>query len=133
MALLARASDVSLDTSSGMFAPQIAGLLAGAAIAAGDALYIKSSDNRLYPSNGTAANEAAEFVGMAAAAASAGEPVTAFGIGARFHYGSGLTPGDKYFIAATAGRLDTAATTGGVNAIARAVDTTDIVIIRASE
>lgn len=134
MALVSRASDVSLDSSTGMFAPQLTGLLAGEAIDAGAACYIKTADGKVYMSNGTAANEAAEFIGIAAAAASIGRAVTVFGLGARFRYAaSGLGPGDKYFIAATAGRLDTAATTGGVNAVARAVNATDIVIIRASE
>jgi hypothetical protein len=58
--------------------------------------------------------------------------VTLFGYGARFKYGSGLTPGALYFVGATAGRLDTAATTGDAAGVAVALDTTDIMVIRAN-
>lgn len=133
MALVTRDSAASMDASTGMFAGQITGLVAGEALDVAAPCYIKSSDGKVYMSNGTAANEAAEFVGFTPRAAVAGEPITLFHIGARFRYGSGLTPGDKYFLGATAGRLDTAATTGGTVALARAVTSTDIVVIRASE
>jgi hypothetical protein len=33
-------------------------------------------------------------------------------------YGSGLTPGARYFVSATAGAIDDAATTGGTVAVA---------------
>lgn len=133
MALVTRIAKPSVDTSTAQFAPQIPDLIAGEDIDAGACCYIKSSDGKVYMSNGTAANEAAEFIGMSPRAAKLGEPVTVFGIGTRFRYGTGLTPGDKYFVAATAGRLDTAATTGGTVAVARAVTAQDVVIIRASE
>jgi hypothetical protein len=134
MALLTRSTRASMDATTGMFAQQLTGLVCGEDIDVAAPLYIKSSDGKLYMSNGTAANEAAEFVGMSPRAASAGQPLAVFALGARFKYSDGgLTPGDKYFIGATAGRLDTAATTGGDVAIARAVTAHDIVIIRASE
>jgi hypothetical protein len=41
-------------------------------------------------------------------------------------YGSGLTPGARYFISATAGAIDDAATTGGTVAIGFAVSATRI-------
>jgi hypothetical protein len=133
MSLITR-TGAALDTSSAMYAPQLT-LTAGAAIDAGAPCYLKSSDGKLYMSNGTAATEAAEFVGIAAASFASGAAATVFGLGARFCYDTagGLTPGDKYFIAATAGRLDSAATTGGTVAIVRAVTAYDIVVIRASE
>lgn len=134
MALLTRDAKASLDASTGMFAQQLTGLIAGEDLDAAAPCYINSTDGLVYMSTGAAANEAAEFVGMTPRAAKEGEPVTLFGLGARFRYSDGgLTPGDKYFIGATAGRLDTAATTGGTVAIARAVTANDIVIIRASE
>lgn len=130
MALVNRATDASMDTSTGMFAPQIAGLIAGENIDRCACCYIKTSDGKVFMSNGTAANEAAEFAGMSAKAAVAGRPVTLFGIGARFRYAaSGLGPGDKYFVAATPGRLDTAATIGGTVPVAQAIDDTDIRLI----
>jgi hypothetical protein len=130
MSLVTRDSACSMDANTGRKAPHIAGLLAGEAIDAGAPVYIKSSDGKLYMSNGTAANEAAEIVGFAPAAASAGEACSVYGKGARFRYGSGLTPGDKYYIAATAGRLDTAATTGDAVGVAQAITSTDIRITR---
>ena len=57
--------------------------------------------------------------------AQAGEAVTLYRDVA-FHYGSGLTPGAPYYVAATAGRLDTAPTTGGTVVVARALDATRI-------
>lgn len=133
MALVTRDSAASMDASTGMFAPQLTGLLAGEAIDAVACCYIKSADGRLYMSNGTAAGEAAEFVGISAAPASVGEAVTVFGLGARFRYGTALTPGDKFFVAATPGRLDTVASIGGTVQVARAITATDIVVIRNSE
>jgi hypothetical protein len=121
-----------MDASTGMFAPQITGLIAGENIDSAAPCYIKSSDGKVYMSNGTAANEAAEIVGFSPRAAKTGEPLTLFGDGARFHYSSGLTPGDKYFIGATAGRLDTAATTGDAVGVAQAITATDIRVIRDS-
>jgi hypothetical protein len=131
MALLARATDASMDASTGQFAQQLTGLVAGENLDLLAACYIKTSDGKVYMSNGAAATEPAEFAGFTPRAVVSGRPVTLFGIGARFRYGSALGPGDKYFVAATAGRLDTAATTGGTVAIARAVDDTDIVCISA--
>jgi hypothetical protein len=77
-------------------------------------------------SNGTAVNEAARFMGMTARATAINEPVTLYRIGARFRYGTGLTIGAQYFVGATAGRLDSAATTGGLVAVAEAITATDI-------
>lgn len=130
MALVTRAATASMDASTGMFAPQITGLMAGEAIDVAAPCYIKSSDGLVYMSNGTAANEAAEFIGFSSAARLITQPVTLYAVGARFSYGTGLVPGDKYFIAATAGRLDTVATTGDAVGVAQAITTTDIRVTR---
>jgi hypothetical protein len=133
MALVTRATDASVDASTAMFAPQITGLLAGEAIDVCAPCYIKSSDGKVWMSNGTAVNEAAEFVGFCPRAALAGEPVTLYGFGTRMRYAaSGLTPGDILYIGATAGRLDTAATTGDTAAggTAQVISATDIRVIR---
>lgn len=133
MTLLTRASTASIDTSTAQFAPQIPDLIAGEDLAIAAPCYIKSSDGKVYMSNGTAANEAAEFAGFTARAVLAGQPATLFGLGTRFRYAaSGLTPGDVYYIGATAGRLDTAATTGDPMGVAVAVSATDIIVTRAS-
>lgn len=102
-------------------------LLAGEAIAAGDLLYIKS-DGKLWRANGTAATAPALAVGMAATAASAGEAVTPYHT-CCFRYGTGLTPGVRYYASATAGAIDDAATTGGTVPVAIAVDDTRIFVL----
>ena len=129
MALVTRASTAQLDVSTGQFAPQITGLVAGADLDVAAPCYIKSSDGKVYMADATAANEAAELVGFTARAVKSGQPVTLFGKGARFSYGTGLTPGDIYYAAATAGRLDTAATVGDAFGVAQAVTSTDIRIV----
>lgn len=127
MAVITRAS-VSLDTSTGQFASQIPDLVAGEALVIGDAVYVKS-DGKLWKSNGTAATAPAGFVGIVARAAAAGDAVTAFGVGTRFRYAAGMTPGAPLFVSGTAGALADAATTGGPNPVARAITATDILII----
>jgi hypothetical protein len=136
MALQARVTnaDVSLDASTGMYAPQISGgetgdLLAGEALDPGAACYIKGSDGKVYQSNGTAANEAAKVDGFTAKARAIGQAVSLYGPGARFNYATGMTPGQNLYLGTTAGRLDTAPTTGGTVIIARACSSTDIIVM----
>jgi len=133
MTLLTRSANASMSVSQ---ANQVlaGNVYAGEALDACAPCYIKSSDGKVYMCNGTSANEAAEFVGFTARAypASSDQPVTLFGFGTRLRYGSSLTPGDVYYIGATAGRLDTAATTGDGMGTAQAVSTTDIMICRVS-
>lgn len=127
MATLTRSS-ASLDTSTGMFAPQITGdLYAGEALDAAAPCYIKQSDGKVYMCNGTTKGaEATKFDGFTPRACAIGEPVTLFGVGARFRYGSALTIGARLYISATAGRLDDAPSAGGVHEIARVINSTDI-------
>jgi hypothetical protein len=119
-----------MDVSTGMYAPQISGLYAGEDLDPAAPCYIKSADGKVYMSNGTSANEAAEVVGFTPRSVKSGQPVTLFGDGARFFYGSGLTPGDKYYIGATKGRLDASTTTGDSVGVAQAITSTDIRVIR---
>jgi hypothetical protein len=126
MSLLTKVSP-SLSTRLPSDEHAISGLLAGEDIAIGDACYIKS-DGLIWRSNGTTLNAAAAKVdGFAARAALSGQPVTLYH-GVNFNYGSGLTPGARYYAGATAGRLDTAATTGGTGAVAKAIDATRIFV-----
>lgn len=131
MALITRATDASIDASSAAFAPQIADLKAGEDIDIAAPCYVKS-DGKVYMSNGTSADAAAKVCGFSARAAKSGQPVTLFGAGARFKYGSGLTPGALYYVGATKGRLDAAATTGDAVGTAFAVTATDIIVARAN-
>ncbi len=131
MALVTRSTEASADTRSLMKADQIAGdLFAGEDLDAVSPCYIKASDGLVYMSDATAANEAAGTDGFTPRAVKAGQPVTLSGKGSRFRYGSGLTPGAKLYIGATAGRLDTAATTGDAVGVAKVINATDIRIIR---
>lgn len=100
-------------------------MLAGEAIAAGDACYLKS-DGKLWKATGAALNAAARVKGLACKAASVGEAVTLVN-DVNMEYGSGMTPGTDFYLSATvAGGLADAATTGGVNPIAYAVSATRI-------
>lgn len=102
----------------------IPGLLAGEAIAAGDACYI-ATDGTIMRSNGTSANAAAKFRGVALVGASAGQPVTLWH-NVKLRYGAGLTPGTDVYVAATAGAIADTASTGGTTPIGYVVDVTKI-------
>ena len=129
MALIARSLLASLDINQAR--QVLAGLVAGEALDVAAPCYIKSSDGKVYMSNATAANEAAEVVGFTPRAVPIGQPVTLFGPDSRFRYSDSLlTPGDKYYLGATAGRLDTAPTTGDAFGYVMAVTPEDIVIFR---
>lgn len=131
MSLLTKATDASLDAASAMYAPQRSGLEAGEALLALAPCYIKTSDGKVYMSNGTNADAAAQFDGFTPRAYASGDTnVTLFGIGTKMRYATGLTPGSKYYIGATAGRLDTAATTGDAVGVAKSITATVIRITR---
>jgi hypothetical protein len=133
MALLTPVAYPSGNANANIVVPPLSGdLYAGEALLAVAPCYIKAADGKVYMSNGTAANEAASFDGFTPRAYAAGEAVTLLGIGAQFGYSSGLTPGARYYIGATAGRLDTAATTGDAVGVAKAINATDIRVIRAA-
>jgi hypothetical protein len=129
MALVTRNSDASMDATTGQFAPQITGLICGEDIDPAAPCYIET-DGLVYMFDGTAANNKAVLAGFSPRAAKTGQPITLFAVGARFSYGSGLTPGAKLFGAATKGRLDTAATTGDAVGVAQAITATDIRVTR---
>lgn len=135
MALVTVSTVAGLDASSGMFAPQISdGLIAGADIgSASQAVtpcYIKGSDGKVYPTDATAADEKARLAGFAARFTKTGEPVTLFGIGTKFEYATGMTPGALLYLGATAGRLSDAATTGDAVGVAQVITATLIRVTR---
>lgn len=124
MALIAKSGTPSV---SSVLVPQtnmIVGLFAGEAIAAGDVCYI-ASDGTIMRSNGTAADAAAVAIGIAPLAAATGEACTLYR-NVNVRYGASLTPGTLLYVGATAGRLDTAATTGGLTPVGFVVDATRI-------
>lgn len=102
------------------------GLKAGAAIAAGDLVYIAAAGTVL-PSNGTSANAAAKVDGIAVKAAASGEAVDVYR-NVEMRYGSGMTPGTRLYAQTTAGLISDAATTGGTAPIGFVVDATRIFI-----
>lgn len=126
MASVTRDARASMDTSTAMYAPQISGLIAGEDIALGAPCYIKASDGKLYNATGAAVNAAAKIDGFSGRNAKAGQALTIYGKGTRFRWGSALTPAQDLFLDAVAGGLNTVATTGGLVAIARAINDTDI-------
>lgn len=107
---------------------KITGLLAGEAIAAGDACYVKS-DGKAWLATGAAANAAAKVRGFAAEACAVGQAVTLLH-DVMIRYGAGLTPGaDLFLSAATPGALSDVATTGGTAPIGFVVDATRIYVM----
>lgn len=111
MALIAR-TDPSLDAASAVLVPPIV------AIAAEDIDALApcglDANGEIIMSNATAADAPGQFLGVAARAALAGQPVTLFGEGVQFQWSSAgaLTPASPYFVGATDGTIDAVATTG---------------------
>jgi hypothetical protein len=135
----------SVEPRSAMRAVILEGdLLAGEALSAGDAVFIHS-DGKLYQSDAVDHVDTLEltdsgtdtidivvskFVGMVNEDYAAGEPVTVFGHGAIFNYGSGLTEGAFYWVSGTQGALSDARVATGDSAVAMAISTQDILVIR---
>lgn len=129
MAIITRSATASPDAKTAMRTADITGLIAGETIGCGAPCTI-NSDGTIRNANGTAANAAAVIAGFAMRDAVAGEPLTLKGVGQRFSYGSGLTPGARLYLATTAGQLDTAATTGDAVGCAIVVTATDVQVTR---
>jgi len=133
MSLVTKASDINFDAASAMYCPQISGRTAGEALDAFAACYLKTSDGKVYMCDATALNEAAEVIGFAPRAYASGDTnVTLYGAGLKIRYGSSLTVGDTLYLAATPGRLDTAATVGDPIGVATVITSSLILITRAS-
>jgi hypothetical protein len=130
MALQAIDSNASVDASTASVAPQISGLVAGENLFAGAIVRIDPTSGNVFLANGTAADANAIIAGVVPRAAGIGQPVTIYGIGARFRYSTGLVPGAKLYLGTTAGRADTAATTGDAVGVFRVINSTDVQVIR---
>ena len=129
MANIARSGTPSVASALPCAAHKITGLLAGEAIAGGDACYIKS-DGKVWKSIGTTTNAAAKVDGFAATPAPVGEAVTLYH-NVVFGGFASLTPGARYYVSATsAGYLNDAATTGGTGAVATAITANKILVNR---
>ena len=101
---------------------QLVACIAGEALVAGDACYIRASDGRAMRSTGAAAGAAAKVRGFAVTAKAVGEAITlAFDV--RFNYGTALTPGADLYVSGTVpGGLADAASIGGTGAVGYVVD-----------
>jgi hypothetical protein len=82
----------------------------------------------LTKANGTAATAPALSVGMVLTDVPAGEKAVAYS-GVEVNYGSGLAISARYYVSATAGALDDAATVGGTVAVAFATTDTNIFVL----
>lgn len=134
MAVVTKSARASMDATTGMIAPQISGLIAGAAIPACAFCYIDSATGKVFPTDATAADQKAQLAGVCPRAANIGEPVTLFGIGTVLKYAdTTLTPGTRYFldVAANAGGLNTVATTGDAVGKVQAISTSAVRIVTA--
>lgn len=127
MATLTKVSP-SLSTVEPCPAHSITGLVAGEAIPAGSPCYIKS-DGKVWLSDGTADTAPAKVDGWAPIAAAVGQPITLL-FDVNFRYAAGLTPGARYYVSATKGELDDAATTGGKAYVAFAIDAQRIRVLQ---
>lgn len=133
MAEVRISGEPSLATLQPSYEHQINGLLAGATITPGQFVYVKASDNRVYPATGAAATEAARSRGVVLQGAVVGDGVTILH-GVVVRWGAALTPGTPYFLSGTnAGELADVASTGGTKEIAFAVDATRIYVAPACQ
>ena len=128
MAEIAKSGTPSIATVNPCSAHRLTGLLAGEAIAAGDACRIHT-DGKVYKATGAAADASARVNGWAAGAAASGESVTLYH-DVNYHYGAALVPGTPYYLSGTvAGGIADAASTGGTVPIAFAMDATRIHVL----
>lgn len=127
MAEITKNGRPSLSTITPDASTRISGdLFAGEDLGAGDACYIKTTDGKVYRSNGSAVAAAAKVRGWTATSAKQGQATTLY-TGVNFAYGSGLTPGTSFYLSGTnPGGIADAASTGGTGEIAFAIDSTRI-------
>lgn len=79
--------------------------LAGETITAGQAVYVNSSDGKVYKADADASAAAATAVGIAVAGASAGQPI-AVQTGGDLIAGATLTANTAYIVGSTAGAIN---------------------------
>jgi hypothetical protein len=140
MADIVRRASITVETRSAQHAAQIPaslGVVAGTAISGGMPCYIGTADGKVYPCQGgtAASSDAYALDGWAGKDYQADEPVTLWGKGVIFQYGTDLTPGAAlYFGTAVGGLAGTAAGTAVAvtSPIAKAISSTHIRVTRDS-
>jgi len=134
MSEIAKAGTPVLTSPLGPATPRFEGALAGEALGALDACYIRTTDGRVYrslntgaPYNGVTGGVAPSTThGFTTAPANPGDRVTLV-YGAQAAYGAGLTPTTPLYLSGTVpGGLTDVAPVAGAPAIARVRDATTI-------
>ncbi len=132
MTTVIKSLTADIEATSILWNGRISDLLAGEDLNIAAPCYIKASDGLVYMSDGTAANEAANVDGFTPRNVKTGEPVTLFGLDTRFKYSDGnLTPGQRLYLGTAPGILDNAPTVGDAGGVAKAINISDIRIVRA--
>lgn len=131
MSTVVKSATASMDTTTGMFAGQITGKIAGEDIPIVSPCHIRA-DGKIYRASGAAADPNARISGWNPRAAKAGQACTLVSAPTVFKYSDeGLTPGNILFLSATTpGLLDTAATTGDAVGCAECIDASNIRVTR---
>jgi hypothetical protein len=125
MADIAKSGTPSLCSVEPQQGDSITGLVAGEALGAFDACYIKS-DGKAWKATAAAADVKVYVRGYAARAVAAGAPITLYRE-CRASYGAAMTPGaNVYLSAATAGALADAASENAPHALGYVVDATRV-------
>lgn len=92
----------------------IAGKVAGEAISAGELVYLKASDGKIWLAY-TLDDNACKVVGMAANTAAAGQIITVISKASACAIGSVVSAGHLYFLSDTAGKMYEVADYSGAN------------------
>ena len=110
--------------------PNLPNLVAGEALDGAAPCEIQS-DGKVYMCNGGSSTTTAGYLGFAPQNVASGDPVTLYGAGAVFEYNDGsVTPGAKYYMSGSDGRLDDSATTGDAVGVAMGLDVNHIMVTR---
>ena len=130
MSFVTRSARAHIDAATGMFAPQVSGnVYAGEDLDPVAPCRIAST-GLVYMCNASSGS-GGDVIGFTPKLYKSGEPVRLFGAGTRANYGSGLTPGARFYLGTTKGRLDTAPTADDQKGVAIVLSATDILIVRA--
>lgn len=117
----------SVDTNTAMVAVQVSGNVAGEDIAAGQPVYIKVSDNKLYKYV-----TGQVFAGIAARTVKAGQALTVFSVGTRFHASDTALTATTYFVG-TAGTISDTATVDDARGAFIRVSPNDLMVVAAGK
>lgn len=124
MAAITISANASMDGSTAQLAMQLSGKVAGEDINAGQPVYLKQSDDKIYKfATGKI------FIGVASRTVKAGEPLTVFGLNTRFYVSSTALTGDLYYVN-VAGAIDTADTADDTMGAFARVSANDLMIVK---